>query len=132
MASLCQEDRLAHSIFGLATDGWISVEPTDVVRFEQAHKKNIREGEERLMIALLEEAVQCFQDHALSTRPREKRLFQQAEEWFLDEEADYISVEYICESLGLHPGQIRRGLMTWRDASERLRDFNRRPSTARS
>jgi hypothetical protein len=107
--------------FGLATDGWISVEPTDVVRFEQAHKKSLREGEERLMMAVLEEAVQCFQEYALSTRPREKRLFQEAEEWFLDEEADYIfSFEHICESLGLHPDPIRRGLMTWRDAKRKV------------
>ena len=107
--------------FGLVTDGWISIEPTDADGFERVYKKSIREGEEKLMLAVLEEAVQCFQEYVLSTRPREKRLFQEAEEWILDKDGDYIySFEYICETLGLHPDHIRRGLMTWRDAKRKI------------
>jgi len=118
--------------FGLATDGWIAVEPTDVDGFERAYKKTVREGEVRLMVAVFEDAVQCFQEYVLSTRPGEKRLFQEAEEWFLDKNGDYIfSFEFICESLGLHPDQIRRGLMSWRDAKQKmasLQQESRRPA----
>jgi hypothetical protein len=53
--------------FGLVTGGWISVEPTDIDRFERVYKKTIREGEERLMLAVLEEAVQCYQEYVLSS-----------------------------------------------------------------
>ncbi|MGB7948859.1 MAG: hypothetical protein WCH75_14335 [Candidatus Binatia bacterium] len=112
--------------FGSATDGWIAVEPTDVDAFERAYKKTVREGEERLMLAVFEDAVQCFQEYVLSTQPREKRLFQEAEEWFLDKNGDYIfSFEFICESLGLHPEQIRRGLMTWKDAKQKIGSLQR-------
>jgi hypothetical protein len=116
--------------FGLVTDGWISSEPTDVDDFERVYKKTIREREERLMLAVLEEAVQCFQEYVLSTRPREKRLFQEAEEWFLNKESDYIfSFDYICETLRLHPDHIRQGLMTWRDAKREIASL--RPETHR-
>jgi len=106
---------------GLVTDGWISIEPTDRGVFESVYKKTIREGEERLMLAVLEEAVQCFQQFVLGTRPREKRLFQEAEDWILEKDNDYIfSFEYICETLKLHPDHIRQGLMTWKDAKREI------------
>ncbi|MGB7948375.1 MAG: hypothetical protein WCH75_11895 [Candidatus Binatia bacterium] len=106
---------------GLVTDGWISIEPTDLEIFESVYKKTVREGEERLMLAVLEEAIQCFQQYILGTRPREKRLFQEAEDWILEKDNDYIfSFEYICETLKLHPDHIRQGLMTWRDAKRKI------------
>ncbi|MGB7947136.1 MAG: hypothetical protein WCH75_05600 [Candidatus Binatia bacterium] len=96
--------------FGLATDGWIAAEPSDALDFENANKKTLRDGEERLMLAVLEDAVQCFQEYVLSTRPREKRMFEEAEEWILEKDAEYIfSFEFICETLGFHPDHIRRG-----------------------
>ena len=94
---------------------------TDIHTFEALHKTKVSEGETRLMLAVLEEAVQCFQQYVVPTRPREQMLFQVAEDWFLDKDSDYIfSFEYICESLGLHPDQIRRGLMTWKDAKQKI------------
>ena len=60
--------------FGLITDGWVATEPTDADKFEKQQKRTVRDGEERLMLAVLEDAVQCFQEYALSTRPREKRM----------------------------------------------------------
>jgi hypothetical protein len=65
--------------FGLATDGWIAAEPSDALDFENANKKTLRDGEERLMLALLEDAVQCFQEYVIPRRPREERLFQEAD-----------------------------------------------------
>ena len=115
---------------GLVTDGWISVEPTDLGVFEGVYKKTVREGEERLMLAVLEEAVQCFQQYVLGTRPREKRLFQEAEDWILEKDNDYIfSFEYICETLKLHPDHIRQGLMAWRDAKRKIDSL--KPETMR-
>jgi hypothetical protein len=84
---------------------------TDIHTFEALHKTKISEGETRLMLAVLEEAVHCFQQYVVPTRPREQRLFQVAEDWFLDKDSDYIfSFEYICESLGLHPDPNPPGL----------------------
>jgi hypothetical protein len=43
------------------TDGWFSFDPADTGFIEAVYKKTIREGEERLMFAVLENAVEYFQ-----------------------------------------------------------------------
>ena len=48
----------------------------------------IRGGEERLMLAVLRDAVECFQANALSAQPWEKKLFQEAEDWILAKNSD--------------------------------------------
>jgi hypothetical protein len=112
--------------FGLATDGWIAAEPSDALDFENANKKTLRDGEERLMLAVLEDAVQCFQEYVMPKCPREQRLFQEAEDWFLNKKSDYIfSFEYICETLGFHFDHIRRGLMAWKEARRTNGRFSR-------
>src|SRR5438128_7284556 len=122
---------------GLVTDGWISIEPTDIEVLEKVYKKDIREGEERLMLAVLEEAVKCFQEYVLATRPREKRLFQEAEEWILETDSEYLfSFESICQTLGLHPDYTRQGLLVWKEAKLKLSSVEghrvRRPKLART
>src|SRR4051794_15241622 len=56
------------------------------------------EGERRLMLAVLEDAVSCFQKYAGATRPRSKRLYKESEEWFLDtDEGSWpFSFESVC------------------------------------
>src|SRR6266481_8972773 len=102
---------------GLVTDGWISFDPADTGVIEQVFKKDIREGEERLMLAVLESAVEDFQKYVLARNPRGKKLFQEAEKWFLEKDSDELfSFENICETLQLHPDYIRQGLMVWKEA----------------
>ena len=104
-----------------ATDGWLSFDPVDAGLIEAVYKRTIREGEERLMLAVLENAVEYFQKYVLARNPRGKQLFQEAEEWFLDKENEALySFESICETLGLHPDHIRKGLMVWKEAKLRL------------
>jgi hypothetical protein len=68
------------------------------------------------MLAVLESAVEDFQKYALARHPSGKKLFQQAEEWFLEKDSEALfSFESICETLGLHPDPIRKGLMVWKE-----------------
>jgi hypothetical protein len=84
--------------------GWVSLDAADLGLIESVYKKSIREGEERLMFAVLENAVECFQNNVFARRPSRKQLFQEAEEWFLDTENEALySFEKICETLGFHP-----------------------------
>src|SRR5512132_1336257 len=100
----------AYAENGMVTDGWISLDPADIGLIESVYKKNIREGEERLMLAVLESAVEDFQKYVLARNPGGKQRFQEAEEWFLDKDSEALySFENICETLGLHPDPIRRG-----------------------
>jgi hypothetical protein len=99
------------------TDGWFSFDPADTGFIEGVYKKTLREGEERLMLAVLENAVEYFQKYVLARNPRGKQLFQEAEEWFLDKDGQALySFESICETLGLHPDPIRKGLIVWKEA----------------
>jgi hypothetical protein len=101
----------------LVAHGWVVLDPTDIGLIESVYKKSLREGEERLMLAVLENAVEYFQKHVLARNPRGKQLFQEAEEWFLDKDSEALySFENICETLGLHPDPIRKGLMVWKEA----------------
>jgi hypothetical protein len=105
----------------VVTDGWISLDAADIGLIESVYKKNLREGEERLMLAVLESAVEDFQTYVLAERPRGKRLFQEAEEWFLEKDSDELfSFESICETLRLHPDYIRQGLLVWKEAKLKL------------
>ena len=96
---------------GLVTDGWISIDPSEAAVIERVFKKTIHEGEKELMMAVLQDAVECFQTYVLSGRPREKRLFQEAEDWILEKNSDwFFSFENICAALEFDPNYLRHGL----------------------
>jgi hypothetical protein len=95
-------------------------DPTDNEILEMLLKKNIREGEEGLMLAVLTDAIEYFQRYVLAKDERGKKLFQEAEEWFLEEESDwFFSFQNICEVLRLHPDYIRQGILRWKEAARK-------------
>ena len=82
-------------------------------------------GEYRLLVAVLENGVECFQKHVRAKSHRERRLFEEAEQWILHEEGGArrrdddqpaFSFEYVCGVLGIDPDCLRRALQRWRDA----------------
>jgi hypothetical protein len=73
------------------------------------------QGEKRLLLAMLEDAVHCFQTYLLARKPHERRLFQEAEEWIDSKDSQwFFSFENICEILGIHPGRMRDALQRWK------------------
>ena len=69
----------------------------------------------RLMLAVVQDAIVCFQDYVLAQDVRKKALFREAEAWIMAEGKDWIfSFDNVCESLGLHPGYLRSGLLRWK------------------
>ena len=101
----------------LVTDGWISLDPADIGLIEAVYKRNIREGEERLLLAMLESGIENFQKYFLARHTSGKKLFQQAEDWFWEKNSDEpLSFGYVCETLGLHPDHMRKGLLVWKEA----------------
>ncbi|HLK12175.1 MAG TPA: hypothetical protein VKW76_12425 [Candidatus Binatia bacterium] len=75
------------------------------------------EGERRLMVALLEDAVGCYQRYCGARSRHGRRLFREAEHWIMDEHArGPLSFRVVCELLGLPPDHLRRGLRRWRAA----------------
>jgi hypothetical protein len=113
----------------MVTDGWVSLDPADIGLIESVYKKTIRDGEERLMFAVLENAIEYFQKYVLARNPGGKQRFQEAEEWFLEKDSEALySFENICETLGLHPDPIRRGLRVWKEAKLKLSSVEGHPA----
>ena len=121
----------------MVSDGCLSMDPANEEIIQGVYKRTIRDGEERLMFAVLENAVECFQKHVIAWKPSRKQLFQEAEEWFLDKENEALySFENICDTFGFHPDHIRKGLMVWKEAKLQLSSVDPRhavrPTLARS
>ena len=71
--------------------------------------------EKRLMLAVLEDAIDCYQKYAFARESRGQEFFAEAEEWlFSSDNAWVFSYENICQTLDLNPDYIRRGLQEWR------------------
>lgn len=64
------------------TDGWVSVESAHAGIIEAVHKRNVREGEERLLLAILENAVEYFQNYELARKPSGKKYFKKQKSGF--------------------------------------------------
>ena len=83
--------------------------------FDTYRRKSHLEPEKRLMLAVLEDAITCFQKHALTRESRGKALFREAEEWiFADSNEWLFSFDNVCEPLGFNPKYVREGLTTWK------------------
>jgi hypothetical protein len=65
----------------------------------------------KLMLAVLDNALECLQKHLLSRSRRGKRLYREAEEWIKDETGAWMfSFENVCQCLDLDPGYMRKHL----------------------
>jgi hypothetical protein len=94
--------------------------------FDTLRRKTLLEPEKRLMLAILEDAINCFQDNLFSQRGKNKRLFDETEEWISSPGGDWIfSFDNVCESLGFNPEYARRGLLQWKDKNRQKRSPSR-------
>ena len=67
------------------------------------------------MFAILEDAVACFQKYLFARDRRRKALFQNAEDWMLEEDSDGLfSFQNSCEFLGINVAYLREGLLRWK------------------
>jgi hypothetical protein len=57
--------------------------------FKNYEKRLALEPEKQLMLAVLEDAIGCFQNFVCAADNRQKKWFLEAEEWFNEEERGY-------------------------------------------
>jgi hypothetical protein len=77
-------------------------------------------GERRLMVAVLEDALHCFQKYVDAVDPKHRELFLDAEQWITtDNPMWFFSFANVCTTLDLDPDYVREGLVKWRDARRR-------------
>ncbi len=83
--------------------------------FTGTRGRGFAEGERRLMFAVLEDAVECFQKYCGSNEARGRQLYADAEEWILSDDRSWLfSFVNVCEILAFQPDFIRQGLMRWK------------------
>jgi hypothetical protein len=70
------------------------------------------------MATVLEQTVADFQRYVLSQDEKGRRYFLAAEEWFSEDDRDWVfSFINCCAVLGIEPGYLRRGLARWKQNS---------------
>jgi len=90
-------------------------------QFLDANKRRTHhEPEKKLMLALLNDAIFCFQHYSGARKRSAKKLFVAAEKWiFQARDDDLFSFESVCEHLGIDPAYLRKGLRRWKTNSLR-------------
>jgi hypothetical protein len=84
--------------------------------FDDRRGKTLIEPEVKLMLAILEDAIQCFQDNVSSKHSSRKRLFDDVQRWIFEVKDDWVfSFENICSVLGFNSEYVRKGLVRWRE-----------------
>ena len=82
---------------------------------ETFRRKLHLEPEKKLLLAVLEDAIACFQKYLFAKDGKGRVLFLEAEEWILDRDTDWLfSFASLCEMLGFEPSYLRDGLMRWK------------------
>lgn len=115
------DSTFARNQTGLTTDEKLAslFQPDTVLSaqyFANLRRKTPLEPEKRLMLALLEDAIHCFKDHLSAPTVVKKKLFDEAEEWILERDGDWIfSFDNVCEALGFTPEYVRQGLLRWKE-----------------
>ena len=91
--------------------------------FDRMRSKALRDGEHRLMIAVLEDAVDIYRKQAGAREARGQQLFREAEDWIADTDRTWLfSFENICDVLDINSEYIRRGLRALKQRQARRSD----------
>ena len=96
--------------------------------FEAMRKKHLLEGEKRLILSVLEDAIECFMKCIDASTSKGQRLFRDADEWIAHEDKRWVfSFDNVCDMLDINPEYMRMGLRKWKD--KRLDAIARRRAT---
>jgi hypothetical protein len=82
---------------------------------DRTRRRTEHDGERRLMIAVLEDAVHVYRTQVTAQDVRGRQLFRDAEDWIEDTDRTWLfGFENICDILGLDAGYLRGGLRALR------------------
>ena len=104
------------------------------LQFSDMHRRNVYvQSEKRLMLAVLEDAVGCFQKYHSVQDKNGKKIFQEADEWFRRKGRDWLfSFETICETLAMNPDYLLWGLFEWKERQPLSKRCGQRKGTETS
>lgn len=74
-----------------------------------------QQPEKMLVLAVLEDAIACFQNFRVATDVRDKKIFSEARTWLWSDRYDWpFSYRNICDVLGIDASYLRQGLARWK------------------
>jgi hypothetical protein len=89
-------------------------QPDVLLPVQHARRTGVRRsqrGEYRLMMAILEDAVDVYLKHAGALSDIKRQLFEDAEAWVESDDKTYVfAFESICHTLEIDPDCVRDGL----------------------
>ena len=98
--------------------------------FVHARRSTVQ-GERRLLLAILEEAIECFCKRCGARDSRGMNLFREADRWiFSSDRTQYFAFLNICDVLDLNSSSIRRALLDWK--YERLGSLDKQRKSLQS
>jgi|SRR5918992_5072748 hypothetical protein len=88
--------------------------------------------ERRLLAAILRDAIDTYMRYCFAKSRREKKMYQETEEWFFGSDEGVFGFENVCEVLRLAPGYIRRGLLSYKQRPASSHDAGSKPLSKQS
>jgi hypothetical protein len=83
--------------------------------FDRVRRRKDLTGEQRLMCAVIEQALDDYLKYAAGTDRARQGLFADAERWIESADRSWLySFETICDHLGLDGDYVRAGLRRWK------------------
>jgi hypothetical protein len=84
--------------------------------FAAMRKRVPKEAEYRLVLAVLQDAIECYQKHLAAEDPKARELFEDAESWIASDDRSWpYSFVNICDLLNISPAYVREGLRAWEE-----------------
>jgi hypothetical protein len=86
-------------------------------------RKSAPSGPEYLLVlAMLQDAVECVQKYRFAVDPNGRELYTEAYDWIASSDRKWpFSFENVCEILRLNPEYLRNGLFRWCERQDELR-----------
>lgn len=100
-------------------------DPISGFQYEKVHGGRQNQADDEalraLMLAVLEDGIACFQAYYFQPSRTNEKLFQEADEWIHSDDDAVFSFNNVCETLGLNPEKLRKGLERWKAKQMGLR-----------
>jgi hypothetical protein len=72
--------------------------------------------ERRLLIAILTDAVECYQKNLQAHTAKQRRICREAEKWMLSDDQHWVfSFRNICDALGVDADALRERARAWKE-----------------
>jgi hypothetical protein len=90
--------------------------------FTLLRKQSPQGPEYMLLIAVLQDAIECFQKYRGASDENGRELFEDARDWIAADDRTWpFSFENVCGILNLHADYVRRGLWQWAENQDAAR-----------